>query len=163
MARAISRRRRSPYGRLRAGSGSVALEAEEVEQLHRMVDDPSLFALVAGRVQHRVEQPVVELPVMGDPHVVEHAHLVPEPDGLEGAADAQARNRVRRLAGDRLAVKDDLAFAGRVDAGDEVKNGGLAGAVGANQADQLAGVQLQLKIVDGAQTAEVVGQIVDCQ
>ena len=52
----------------------------------------------------------------------------------------------------------EAAGAGAVDAGDEIEDGGLAGAVGADQADDLALLDVEGEIVDGAETAEVLGQ-----
>jgi hypothetical protein len=45
--------------------------------------------------------------------------------------------------GDVVAVEADHAAIGGDEAGDHVENGGLAGAIGAEQADRLAVAQLQ--------------------
>src|SRR5690606_4887892 len=58
-------------------------------------------------------------------------------------AHAQAGPPVHRFAGDVAAVEHDAAGVGRHQADDHVETGGLAGAVRAEQADDLAGVERQ--------------------
>ncbi len=57
---------------------------------------------------------------------------------LRQIADAEAGALVHRQARDVAAVDGDAAFVGGYEAGDHVEDGGLAGAVGAEQADRLA-------------------------
>ncbi len=57
---------------------------------------------------------------------------------LRQIADAAARALEHRLVGDFVAVEVDGAGIGLDQAGDDVEAGGLAGAVGAQQADRLA-------------------------
>ena len=57
---------------------------------------------------------------------------------LEGAVDAAMNQFVRRDAADRDAIQHDLAAVGRIEAGDHVDRGGLAGAVGADQSQNFA-------------------------
>ena len=49
--------------------------------------------------------------------------------------------------GDVLAVEEDLAVVGRDLAGGHAEAGGLAGAVGAEQADDLADIDLEIDAV----------------
>ena len=53
-----------------------------------------------------------------------------------------------------LAEKADLALVQRQRAGDQVEHRGLAGAVGPDQAQNLAGLDLEAHIVDGDKAAE---------
>ena len=62
---------------------------------------------------------------------------------LRQVAHAEAGPAVHRQRGDVLAVEQDLAVVGRDLAGGHAEAGGLAGAVGAEQADDLAGVDLK--------------------
>ena len=78
------------------------------------------------------------LDVVGAIHAVEHAHE------LEGAREAEAGDLVRRHPGDVAPVEADDAGIRRQRAGDQIQRGGLAGAVGAEQADDLAGVDRQI-------------------
>ena len=57
---------------------------------------------------------------------------------LERARQAHAGVQVRRLAGDVLTVEYDLACVGNQESRHEREQGGLARAVGANQAIDLA-------------------------
>ena len=56
---------------------------------------------------------------------------------LERAGDAALDHFPRREAGDVLAVEDDAPGVGAQDLGDQAQQRGLAGAVGADQADDL--------------------------
>jgi hypothetical protein len=73
--------------------------------------------------------------------VVEHAHLRDQAHVLEGAPQAQRRDRVRRQAADGLAAKADVARGQRQRAADERERGALAGPVGPDQSEDLAVLQ----------------------
>ena len=83
-------------------------------------------------------------------------------DVLERARDAEARHRARRQRGDVLAAKADAALA-LVDAADAVEDAGLAGAVGADQREQLAGLDGERQPVQHGEAAEAQGQVLDLQ
>ena len=70
-----------------------------------------------------------------DHHVLEHGERGVELRDLERAADAEARDVARRERGDVAPLEVDAAAVGLQVAGDHVDEGGLAGAVGADQAD----------------------------
>ena len=67
-----------------------------------------------------------------------HAQRGEDPRRLEGAGDAVLREAVRRRAGEALAEREQLARGRRHHAREGVEEGGLAGAVRADDADQLA-------------------------
>src|SRR5690606_22545193 len=67
---------------------------------------------------------------------------------LRQVAYAEPRAAIHRLAGAVAPVEHDAAVVGRHQADDHVEAGGLAGAVGAEQADNLAGVQRQPEVAD---------------
>ena len=69
--------------------------------------------------------------------------------------------RWERPGADVLALKENPALIDAKNAGDEIENGGLAGAVGADEPHQLARLDLQGKIGDGLEAAEVMGQVDD--
>ncbi len=75
-------------------------------------------------------------------------------DVLEGARDAQRRDRVRRLRDQVLAVEADAAGGRRVDAADQVEHRRLAGAVGADQREDLAALHVEADVVDRQHAAE---------
>src|SRR3989338_6270595 len=73
----------------------------------------------------------------GHQHVVQDRELGEEPDELERAGDPAPADAAGRPPGDGLALEPDLA-AGRADAPrDGVEEGGLPGAVGTDEADDL--------------------------
>ena len=61
------------------------------------------------------------------------------------------------LVGDVHAVHKDLPAGGRQQAGDDIDQGGLAGAVRTDQAEDLAAPQSEADAVQGAQAGEVLG------
>src|SRR5690606_23589666 len=73
-------------------------------------------------------------------------------------ADAAARALVHRFGGDVVAVEHDPALVGRDQADDHVEAGGLAGAVGAEQAHDLAGVEAQLEVAHDLALAVALAQ-----
>ncbi|MNY06444.1 hypothetical protein D3C86_1392020 [compost metagenome] len=82
---------------------------------------------------------------------------------LEGAADPEAGDAPRRQAIDALAAEADLAAGQRQQTGEQVEQGRLAGAVGADQRGDLATVHSQPHVVVGHQTAEALDQTLSLQ
>ena len=75
-----------------------------------------------------------------------------------GAGDPVARDAVGPLAGDILAVEQNLAGLGREHAVDQVEYGRFPGTVRADQADDLALIHAEAHAVDGVQAAEALVQ-----
>src|SRR5687768_1976059 len=96
-----------------------------------------------------------------DLHVVEHGERRPERDVLEGARDPALDDSVHRRAEQIVAVEDDAALVGFVQAGDHVERGRLPGAVGADQADDLAGGDVEGHAVERDDAAEATGDVLD--
>ena len=80
---------------------------------------------------------------------------------LEDDADALAGDAVAGLAGDVDAVDADVAGVGAFDAHDEFHHGGFAGAVGADETEDFAGLDGEGHVVDGDEAAEAFGETVD--
>ena len=116
----------------------AAAEAAELEQLVGLLPRGALLALQRRRLEHRAQDPALQPRVHADEHVLERGHALEEADVLERAPDAALGDRVRRLAGDVVAVEDDLARGRLVDAGEHVEERRLAGAVRPDQADDRA-------------------------
>ena len=87
-------------------------------------------------------------------HVLAHGHGLERGGDLERAAHAQRPHRARVEAGDVAARKEDAPGVGRELAVDEVEAGGLAGAVGADQRQQTAGLHAEGDAVDRLDAAE---------
>src|SRR5690606_3153292 len=83
-------------------------------------------------------------------------HVGEEPDVLEGAGDACLGDEVG-LGRQDGALVADLALGGDVEAGEAVEEGGLAGAVGADETDDLAAVDGEVDAAYGGESAEAHG------
>src|SRR2546426_1529363 len=86
--------------------------------------------------------------VLGD------GHRAPQLEVLKCARDAEARSHVRRRIDQRVAFEEDRALVRGDDAGDAVEERRLAGAVGTDQAEDLAAVQVQRHSVQSDDSAE---------
>ena len=73
-----------------------------------------------------------------DHHIMKHAHVLEGGRHLEGAADAGACMRLRRRPSQVHAIEDDAAGGRHGFAGEAVEERRLAGAVRADQTDDLA-------------------------
>ncbi|MPN32930.1 hypothetical protein SDC9_180413 [bioreactor metagenome] len=96
------------------------------------------FVLAAVLVQVRAQ-------LQHQPDVVGHAQLAEHRRLLRQVAQAQLGACVHRLVGDVLAVQHDAAGVGRHQSDDHVEAGGLAGAVGPEQAETLAAPHSQVE------------------
>src|SRR4051812_740642 len=92
--------------------------------------------------------------VTRDPDVLQRGQVPEEADVLKRARDPLAGDRVRRPSRDRVAREPDVTAGRRVDAGDQVEDGGLAGPVRADQAHQLSLLYGEVGVADGLQAAE---------
>src|SRR5216683_562833 len=82
---------------------------------------------------------------------------------LEGAGEPAIDDAVRLEAADRLAVEDDAAGVGGDEAGEQVEERGLAGAVGAEDAGDLAGLEREGDVLHGGEAAEALGEALDLE
>ncbi len=80
---------------------------------------------------------------------------------LRQVADAQPGAAVHRQARDVVAVERDPPAIGRHQAGDHVEDGGLAGAVGSEQANRLAVADIEPGVLDDGPAAIALGQPFD--
>src|SRR5258705_2761930 len=86
--------------------------------------------------------------------VVEHAHALEEGDVLERARDAERGHVGRRQVRALLAGEPDAALERVIEAADDVEERGLAGAVGADDGQDLAALDLEAHLVQRHQRAE---------
>ena len=100
---------------------------------------------------------------VGDHHVFQHRHAFEQADVLKGAANPQAANLVQRAPHQVVAHEVHLPAVGPVKPGDGVDQGGFARAVGADQTQDLAGLNLQINAIQGMDATKVFGQIGDRQ
>ena len=108
----------------------------------------------SGQPEQAAGDPVADVAVLGDEEVLEDGEAADEADVLEGAADAADRALVGPQVGHVLAADADVARGRRVEAGHAVEERGLAGAVGADEADDLVLVDGEADVLQGLQAAE---------
>src|SRR5215470_8777005 len=96
-------------------------------------------------------------------HVVEDRHAPEQSDVLERARDPQLGPLVRFQIRDVAAVEHDPSARGRVDAADAVEDARLAGAVGADDREEIAGVDLEAHPGQGGHAAEAQVQVVESE
>ena len=135
----------------RAGQGNpLALPAGELVR-------PTLGE---GRELHQVEHggdPVGDLglgktiPLQAVGDVLLHGHVGEERVGLEHHVD---RPLIGRQAAHILAIDEDAPRGRRLEAGQHAQQGGLAAAGAAQQAEQLAPIDLDVDVVDRGELAE---------
>ena len=115
------------------------------------------------RAEDRADQPRVRAHVAADHHVLQRRHLGEQPDVLEGARDARLGHLVHRAGLVGLAAELEAAAVGDVQAGDDVEEGGLAGAVGADQAVDLAALDGDAHVGQRLQAAETLADAGDLE
>ena len=125
------------------------------QQRHPPLDRVTFLAAVPRGAQHRAGHRGLVPGVGADDHVLQRRHLPEQPDVLEGAGDAEPGDLVAFGPGQRLAVEEHRARRGPVHAGDGVEAGGLARAVGPDQAEDLAAPDLEAHRVERGQAAEL--------
>ena len=94
-----------------------------------------------------------------DPEVLGHAELIEDALDLQRAFDAEPADLVRLEAGDVAAAKENTAAVGAKQARNQIEEGGLAGAIRADDRLQPAARQAKAEIVDRGQPAKPPGQI----
>jgi len=119
------------------------------------------FAPVPPGMEDSFDGGVAGLAAAGDADVIEDGEIAEQADILEGTGDALGGDFVR-LAPDQFVIfEPDAAAGGPVNAGDEVEHGCFAGAIRADEAGDLAGLEGEVEVIDGAQAAEEVGYPAD--
>jgi ABC-type iron transport system FetAB ATPase subunit len=124
----------------------AALEAEPLEDAHRRLPRRSDVGGPAERADH---------------HVLDHGERAERLHDLECAADPGMAGAIRAPAGDVEAAQRHAPGIRPVDAGDQVEAGGLAGAVGSDQRDDLAAANGEAHVVDRLEAAEALRDALD--
>src|SRR3954471_10145334 len=139
----------------------AAADVGQPAQLERPVD--GVARVLADRQQEVAQRGQHPHALAGDEQVLLDRQVVEQLDRLERAHEPAPRSHVRAQAGDVVSVERDAAARGRVIAGERVDRRRLAGAVGADQADDLARGHLQVDVVDRGDPAVGDAQGVDVQ
>ncbi len=98
-----------------------------------------------------------------DGDILQHAHGRQQAHVLKGAAHAAPRVLACGQPVGALAQKADLARGHRIDAGDAVEHGALAGAVGADQGHHFTSLDGQVHVVVGNQATECLAGVLHFQ
>ena len=118
----------------------------------------TLEAEAPGELRHRAGLPIAPEPepaaLVAHDHVLERGHGPDQLEVLVDHADAVADGVARLVDVDRPTVDPDLAAVGAIEAGEDVHQRRLAGAVLAEQRVQLARTELELRVVEGDRGAE---------
>src|SRR5258707_5189880 len=98
-----------------------------------------------------------------DHHVLERREVVEEADVLEGARDPHARDAIRRRVLQLRALEPEAALLLAIDAGEHVEERGLARAVGADEAVDLALADRERDFRERGEAAEALGDALDLE
>ena len=142
---------------------AVVLQVQKVDDLFHFLTRFDLGRTGFGREKHLAPQPRLAVRVAADQQVLQHGGVLEQLDVLKGAGNAQPRDLVRRLLGQAQGALwpgvVDHARGGRVDAADQVEHGGLASAVGADQGEDLAALDVEADLVHGQHAAKAHAQV----
>ena len=139
------------------------LHSEHPQELLRPFRHLLFPTVEPSRAQDPVEHVVRCVRVIRDADVVQDRQIAKDTNALKGTANALLGDLVGGHIGDLLPLEGDGARADRIDAGDHVENRGLASAVGADEPDQFPFLDLDVEIVDRAQTAKELGLAVNLE
>ena len=132
-------------------------QPHDVEQRSSPRPEGVLLALPVRVPGERTPEARVDARVHAHEHVLDGRHVLEEPDVLEGAADAQRRDLVGAQSHEGDATEPDGALLRHVEPGEDVEEGGLARAVGADDGRDPALLELEVHVVERGQSAELLG------
>ncbi len=89
-----------------------------------------------------------------DPDIVEHAEIGKQRDILEGAADADLGDAMRRARQDAVALHQNVALARLIEPRQAIEQRGLAGAVRPDQTENLPTVHVERDAVERDDSSE---------
>ena len=165
-ARAISSRRWSPYGRLRAQVSAALVEADQLEEAHALVDRVLLLVeharACAGTASHQwlLRWTLMPTRTLSRADIVPNSRMFWNVRPMPSAVTSWGLQGLELLAPhghDRLAVESISPVGRRVGAGDHVEEGRLAGAVRADERDDRAARDVEVDVVDRQQATEPLG------
>ena len=141
-------------GKALRGGVAEAAEIKNIKELLGAFGDRGFVGAEGTEADERLDRGGRAVEIAGDADVVEDGEGAEEANVLKRAGDAELDDLIDTQSGNGAAVKRDGALGGLVDAGDEIEDGGLAGAVGADEADELVFAHGESDGVDGGEAAE---------
>ena len=136
---------------------------EDVQQLEGTFGAALLFLPVVGQADERGAQIVLHGLVETHLDVVDDGQVLEQADILERTGHAHPVDLIGLFTGGGHPIDEDGASGGLVDVGQQVEDGGLTGAVGADEAGDLVAADHQVEAVHGGQAAEVDAQFTDVE
>src|SRR6266446_206676 len=137
--------------------------ADELERAPCDFRGFGLLRPVAPEVEPSAQEIAAGAAVKSGHQVLEHRHAAKELRGLEGTAQSEAGDLARLTVQQRPAREHDLALLRAVNAADDVEERRLAGAVGADQAADLAAICREVDAVERFHAAEAEGKVAHAQ
>src|SRR5688572_25545163 len=96
--------------------------------------------------------------IEGGAHIIKDAQRAKEPDILEGPRNSTGRNRVGFVSADGFSLKIDPSARGFVNASNQIEDGGLPRAIGADQSHQFLMPNVKIQFADRLETTELNGR-----
>jgi hypothetical protein len=143
-------------GQVAGGLVGAGAQADAVEQLRGPGPQRGLLVAEAWPPAQDVPEPQLDAGVHADQDILDGRHVGEEADVLEGPAHAQRGDLIGPQADQRAPPKGDGALVGRVEAGEDVEERRLAGAVGADDGGD-AGAEREVHPVQRGEAAEALG------
>src|SRR5438132_408619 len=130
-------------------------QPHEGQHLTALVD---LLARKHAAAQQQLAEALLRVKVQAQKDVLQRRHLLEQRGELKRAHQAELDDPMRPPPGDVMAVEPDRSGRGREEPRQQVEARGLAGAVGADQADDLPLVDGEIEAVDRGQSPEVLAE-----
>ena len=123
----------------------------------------SLLGPVSRQTQDAGEHVIADLIVQADAHILFHRHVAEQADILECPCHAQLAGLHNVQALGIVPVDEHGAAGGLIHLGQQIEHGGLAGAVGTDQAGDLRTPDGEVEIIHGLEAAELDAQVMGFQ
>src|SRR5437870_943492 len=133
-------------------------EADQLEQRQGPATRLALLGARRGQPDHAAHEAARRPHVTRDHHVLERRELAEQTHVLKRARDAEAGDAEGPQARDVTALIPEPAGGGRAEARDEIEQRRLAGAVGPDQAEELAALHGERHAAHRHDTAEAAGE-----
>jgi len=143
-----------PEGQRRRRAARELRQPDELERLPRSLSNRLLLATLARQLQDPGSEALSRPRVAADHRVPEHVEPGDRRRRLEDGREPSPSPPVRRPRRHVLPLKDDAPGIVTPEAGDAVEERGLPGAVGADQAGERAGLDVEGDLGDGPHCAE---------
>src|SRR5262249_43284546 len=134
---------------------SVMLQVQEIDHLLRGLPVLYLHLPHVRKEEQLAEEARPLVRMARQQQVFQQGGVLEQLDVLEGACDAQRGDSVRRHVGDVAILENEAAGSWLVDAADQVEDGRLAGAIGADDGEYFALAHSEADVVDGADAPKV--------